>query len=69
MVEYEELVAAIAHIDAAKSIMGLSCPDNVTAETYFGLHDARNELNRARLEMLGNGQERPFDVSDLNLTT
>lgn len=66
--EYEEIVAAIAHIDAAKNIMGLSCPAEVTEETYCGLHNARNELNRTRLEMLGGGEGRPYRVSDLNLT-
>jgi hypothetical protein len=50
--DYAEVVAAIAHIDAAKSIMGMRCPDNVTEETYCSLQDARNGLNRTRLEML-----------------
>lgn len=68
MLIYEELVAAIAHIDAATSIMGLGCPDNVTGETRQALRDARNELNITRLELLGNRQERPFEVADLNLT-
>jgi hypothetical protein len=66
--EYEEFVAAIAHIDAALGIMGLSCPVEVTDETYCGLNDARNELNRTRLELLGCGEGRPYQVSDLNLT-
>jgi hypothetical protein len=65
--EYEEIVAAIAHIDAAKNIMGLRCPDNVTDDTYCALNDAKNELNRTRLEMLGGGQGRPYHVADLNL--
>jgi hypothetical protein len=66
--DYEDVVAAMAHIDAAKSIMGMRCPDNVTEDTYCALHDARNELNRTRLEMLGGGEGRPYDVADLNLT-
>lgn len=67
--EYEEIVAAIAHIDAAQSIMGLDCPSNVTWETYRSLNEARNELNQARLEMLGNGAQPPYHVADLNLTS
>lgn len=66
--EYEELVAAIAHIDAALNLMGLNCPDNVTDDTYQALYEARNEMTRTRLELLGNGQERPFVVADLELT-
>ena len=65
--EYEQLVAAIAHIDAAQNIMGLSCPDNVNEETYYSLNEARNDLNRSRLELLGNGQNQPFDVAGLGL--
>ena len=65
--EYEEIVAAIAHIDAASSVMGLGCPFNVTMETYSGLNEARNELNQTRLAMLGNGGDRPYSVAELNI--
>ena len=66
--DYEETVAAIAHIDAAMDIMGMRFPNIVTDDTYSALFDARNELNRTRLEMLGGGEGRPYRVSDLNLT-
>lgn len=65
--DYEELVSARAHIDAALAVMGLSCPDNVTSDTYEALNEARNELNQTRLEMLGNGQDRPYNVADLDI--
>ncbi|KQI69407.1 hypothetical protein AN189_03015 [Loktanella sp. 3ANDIMAR09] len=66
--DYEEIVAAIAQIDAALNIMGLVCPHNVDPDTYRALRDARNDLNTVRLGLLGNGQDRPYHVADLALT-
>ena len=58
---YENLVAAVALIDAAmEQLEG--------HEACADLNDIRNDLNRGRLALLGNGQSRPFYVSDLNIT-
>lgn len=58
---YEDLVAAIALIDAAIEHLGED--DEETSD----LNDIRNRLNHRRVELLGGGLERPYYVSDLGL--
>ncbi|MEL6295921.1 MAG: hypothetical protein AAFR10_16810 [Pseudomonadota bacterium] len=62
--QYESLVAAIALIDAAQSILSDAgiCHDEIAA-----LHLMENDMNKDRLALLGNGQERPYNVSEIVL--
>ncbi len=64
--EYEALVTAMAMIDGAMKALDDAgiCEDEIDA-----LHLMRNDINKQRLALLGNGQDRPFYVSDLKLTT
>ena len=61
--DYEAICAAIAMIDSAHTILDESqiCDDEVSE-----LHQLQNELNSKRLTLLGNGQDRPYHVSELN---
>lgn len=63
--EYETLCAAIMMLDAVAEILvdaGI-CEDEVDA-----INQMRNDMNSQRLALLGNGQDRPYHVSDLKLT-
>lgn len=64
--DYEELVGAIAHIDAAKNIIfGHERDSMVLEQVANDLNEARNTLNDQRVRMLGNERNRPFNVDDL----
>lgn len=63
--EYEQLVEMIAHIKAAQEVIGLEKMDGRIGEIMDELHQAQNDLNYMRLEALGNGRERPYNVHDL----
>jgi hypothetical protein len=61
---YEAYVVAQAHLDSAiDALRGSVDEDEICAD----LHRIRNVLNEKRLALLGNGKERPFWVSDLNI--
>lgn len=62
---YEAYVAAQSHLDAAIDVLRGSVDED---EVCADLHRIRNALNAERLALLGNGKERPFWVSDLNIT-
>lgn len=64
--EYECLVTAIALIDAAQEALENS-PNPDAQEEAIELHHMRNRLNSQRVATLGNGQERPWHVSDLSI--
>lgn len=63
--EYEQLVEMIAHIKAAQDVVGLETMGGRIGEIMDELHQAQNDLNYMRLEALGNGRERPYNVHDL----
>lgn len=64
--DYEELVAAIAHIDAARNLMfAKTSEDEMLLEVDQSITEARNRLNKLRLTLLGNGHDRPFDVDEM----
>jgi len=64
--DYEELVAAIAHIDAARSVMfGQNSEDETVLEVEQTITEARNRLNSLRLTLLGNEHDRPFSVEEM----
>lgn len=64
--DYEELVGAIAHIDAAKNmIFGYERDSTALEQIANELNDTRNRLNTMRLKMLGNGTDRPFNMDDV----
>ena len=63
--EYESLTVAIALSDAAiEKLEGADIQD----EAASILNGLRNDLNTDRILCLGNGADRPWHVSDLNLT-
>lgn len=62
--EYEELVQMIGLIRAATSI-GFGRENDLPDSILDDLTEIQNKLNNQRLEMLGNGRSRPFDVDDL----
>ena len=62
--KYESLTAAIALLDAA---VGILDDEGICADEIDALHQMRNDLNADRLAILGNGQDRPFHVAELNL--
>ncbi|WP_166415449.1 hypothetical protein [Cochlodiniinecator piscidefendens] len=64
--EYEEVVAMIAMMDAALEI-GRDHRDEIPGEILQNLDYDRNSLNAIRKTMLGNGEDRPWHVSDLEL--
>jgi ferric iron reductase protein FhuF len=58
---YEDIVAAQAMLQSAAELLrGHQVADKIES--------INNQLNRERLELLGNGQKRPFWVSELKLT-
>lgn len=63
--EYEALCAAMIMLDAVHTILDDAgiCEDECDA-----IHNMRNDINSQRVAALGNGQDRPWHVSDLNLT-
>lgn len=62
--EYEELVKMMGFISAATDI-GFSRDDDLPMGILNDLTDIRNRINRQRLSMLGNDQERPYNVADI----
>lgn len=62
--EYEGLVMMIGHIKAATSV-GFARDDDLPPGVLDELTDIQNRINNQRLEMLGNGRDRPYDVDDL----
>ena len=68
-VEYEKLVAIIAHIDAASDVLYDGCTPEDEGDDMDtiadGLNVARQILNTHRLARLGNGQARPYSVSEI----
>lgn len=54
---YEAVTVAIAHLDAAIDTLGHS-------ERTRPIYALRTELNHERLELLGNGRNRPFWVGE-----
>jgi hypothetical protein len=63
-VEYEGLVAATAMIDAVIQILD-DC--DICHDERDALHDMRNDMNKDRVALLGNGAKRPFFVADLEI--
>ena len=61
---YEALVAAMAFIDAASDALEGSGID-YWDDWRDALHSIRNEIDRERIDLLGNGQTKPWHVSDL----
>ena len=61
MDEYENLVVAVAMIDAA--IRALEEAENQDQVVEY-LHETRNRLNDDRIVCLGNGRGRPFWAAD-----
>lgn len=58
---YEDIVAAQAMLRSAAELLR-------GHQVAGKIESINNQLNRERLDLLGNGQERPFWVSELKLT-
>jgi hypothetical protein len=65
--EYEALCAAISHIDAATAAIDDAgfFDDHRACQVSRVMHGLRDNLNNARVELLGNGKGRPFYVAEM----
>lgn len=63
--DYETLCVVIALLEAAQTALSNSELLEDDAETLLAI---QNRMNRHRLALLGNGQEKPYYVSSLRLT-
>ena len=62
--EYEALCISIAMLDASiEYLESIKTQDDAVSI----LHALRNDLNTDRVACLGNGQDRPYYVSDLGV--
>lgn len=65
--QYEAIVAAISHLDAATSALDDAgfVGDSHAYEISRMVSRLREQLNTTRVALLGNGQARPFYVAEV----